>query len=182
MKTVDTVISKLNNGDTFYVGTKEYLFVGKTSCKGITSYVGCSQETGMFVGFYDNESVKIPRPKPERTDFWYKRKFVELVYRTMEHDKVEVRFNKICSYLNDIIHEGSGGRYGAGATLELSGEFCRSNYIMTANYKIWDGVTIMLINTVTGKSVSCKHINPDKVNRNNVHLIIFDLYKKYMNQ
>ena len=66
--------------------------------------------------------------------------------------------------------------------LELGGDYCHSNYIITTNYKIWDGVTIMLINTVTGKSVSCKHIDPDKVNINNVHLIIFDLYKKYMNQ
>lgn len=180
MKTMNTVISKLNNGDTFYIGTKEYLFVGKTSSKGMVSYVGCDQETGMFVGFLHNQSIRIPCPKPVRTDFWYKRKFVELVYCTMEHNKVEVMFNKVCSYLNDTICKGSTGRYAA--TLELSGEFHRSNYIMTANYKIWDGITIMLINTVTGKSVSCKHIDPDKVNRNNVHLIIFDLYKKYMNQ
>ena len=180
MKTMGTTISKLKNGDTFYIGSREYLFIGKTKCKGIESYVGCDQETGMFVGFPPCQSVEIPRPKPVRTDFWYKRKFVELVYRTMEHRKVEVMFNKICSYLNDTICKGCGGRYGA--TLELSEEFCCSNYIMTANYKIWDGVTVMLINTVTGKSVSCKHIDPDKVNRNNVHLIIFDLYKKYMNQ
>lgn len=180
MKTTETIISKLKNGDTFYIGSREYLFIGKTKCKGIENYVGCDQETGMFVGFPLCQSVTIPRPKPIRTDFWYKRKFVELVYCTMEHRKVEVMFNKVRSYLNDTICKGCRGRYGA--TVELSGEFYRSNYIMTANYKIWDGVTIMLINTVTGKSVSCKHIDPDKVNINNVHLIIFDLYKKYMNQ
>ena len=182
MKTMGTTISNLKNGDTFYIGSREYLFVGKTKSKGIESYVGCDQETGMFVGFPLCQSVEIPRPKPVRTDFWYKKKFVELVYCTMEHRKVEVMFNKVRSYLNGIIHEGSGGKYGAGATLELSGEYYRSNYIMTANYKIWDGITVMLINTVTGKSVSCKHIDSDKVNINNVHLIIFDLYKKYMNQ
>lgn len=175
-------ISELNNGDSFRQGVYNYLFIGKTTYKGIESYVGCNQDTGVFVGFPADQLVNVPRSKPERTDFWYKKKFMELVYCTMEHNKVEVMFNKVCSHLNDTIQEGCGGRYGAGATLELSGEFCRSNYIMTANYKIWDGVTIMLINTVTGKSVSCKHIDPDKVNRNNVHLIIFDLYKKYMNQ
>lgn len=180
MKTIDTIISKLNNGDLFFIGAKKYLFVGKTKSKGIESCVGCDQETGMFVGFPLCQSVEIPRPKPVRTDFWYKKKFVELVYCTMEHCKVDVMFNKVCSYLNDTICKGCGGRYGA--TLELSGEYCHSNYIMTANYKRWDGATIMLINTITGKSVACKHINPDKVNRNNVHLILFDLYKKYMNQ
>lgn len=182
MKTMGTVISKLSNGDTFYIGSREYLFVGKTKSKGIESCVGCDQETGMFVGFPLCQSVEIPRPKPVRTDFWYKKKFVELVYRTTEYHKVEIMFNKICSHLNDTICSGCGGKCGAGATLELGGDYCHSNYIMTTNYKIWDGVTIMLINTVTGKSVSCKHINPDKVNRNNVYLIIFDLYKKYMNQ
>lgn len=180
MKTMNTVISKLNNGDIFYVGVAEYLFVGKTVFKGIKSCVGCNQITGIFTGFPLEQPVKIPRPKPVRTDFWYKRKFVELVYCAEEHDKVEFRFNKICSYLNDTICKGSSGKYAA--ILELDGDYCRSNYIMTANYKRRDGVTITLINTATGKSVACKHINPDKVNRNNVQFILFDLYKKYMNQ
>lgn len=180
MKTIGTTISKLNNGDTFYVSSREYLFVGKTKSKGIESYVGCDQGTGKFVGFHPCQSVEIPRPKPVRTDFWYKKKFVELVYCTMEHDKVEARFSKICSHLHAVICRGCSSR--DASIEELGGEYCRSNYIITANYKILDGVTVMLINTVTGKSVACKHIDPDKVNSNNIHLILFDLYKKYMNQ
>ena len=186
MKTTETIISKLNNGDRFYIGIMEYRFVGKSVYQkeetDKESYVACDQDNGNLVSFSALQPVRIPRPKPVRTDFWYKKKFVELVYRTMEYRKVEVMFNKVRSHLNDTIHSGCGGKCGAGATLELGGDYCRSNYIITTNYKTWDGVTIMLINTVTGKSVSCKHIDPDKVNINNVYLIIFDLYKKYMNQ
>ena len=173
-------ISELNNGDSFHEGACDYLFVGKMVFKGIESYVACNQTNGVFVDFPADQLVNVPRPKPVRTDFWYKKKFVELVYCTTEHRKVETMFNKVCSHLNDTICKGCSGRYAA--ILELSGDYCRSNYIMTANYKIWDGVTIMLINTVTGKSVSCKHIDPDKVNYNNVYHILFYLYKKYMNQ
>jgi RAB protein geranylgeranyltransferase component A len=169
----------LENGEKFTITGKHYTFVGKYNT-GFRFRCFAVNDASLNIEEFDGNTELYTKKVKKRDDFWYKRKFVELVYCTMEHHKVEVRFNKVCSYLNDTIQKGSGGRYGA--TLELSGEFCRSNYIMTANYKIWDGVTIMLINTVTGKSVSCKHINPDKVNRNNVQLIIFDLYKKYMNQ
>lgn len=173
-------ISELKNGDSFHTGAYDYLFVGKTTYKGTTHYIGCNQYNGVFTGFPGDQLVNVPRPKPVRTDFWYKRKFVELVYGTTEHHNIEVRFNKVCSHLNDTICKGCSGKYAA--ILELDGDYYRSNYVMTANYKRWDGVTIMLINTVTGKSVACKHIDPDKVNRNNVQFILFDLYKKYMNQ
>ena len=177
MKTMDTVISKLNNGDTFYVGATEYLFVGKTKSKGIESCVGCNQETGMFMGFPLNQSVEIPRPKPVRTDFWYKKKFLTLVCRHIEPDRVEVRFSDICSRLFRVINKD-----GSGIIDELGGKYSRDDYIISVDYRCWKGITIMLINTTTGKSVAVRHINPERVTTDNVQLILFELYKKYMNQ
>lgn len=177
MKTMDIVISKLKNGDTFYVGTKEYLFVGKTKSKGIESCVGCSQETGMFVGFPLCQSVEIPRPKPVRTDFWYKKKFLTLVCRHIEPDRVEVRFSDICSRLFRVINKD-----GSGIIDELGGKYSRDDYLISVDYRCWKGITIMLINTINGKSVAVKHIDPEKVTTDNVQLILFELYKKYMNQ
>lgn len=177
MKTIDTVISTLKNGDTFYVDTKEYLFVGKTKSKGIESCVGCSQETGMFVGFPLCQSVEIPRPKPVRTDFWYKKKFLTLVCRHIEPDRVEVRFSDICSRLFRVINKD-----GSGIIDELGGKYSRDDYLISVDYRCWKGITIMLINTINGKSVAVKHIDPEKVNTDNVQLILFELYKKYMNQ
>lgn len=178
MKTIDTIISKLNNGDLFFIGAKKYLFVGKTKSKGIESCVGCDQETGMFVGFPLCQSVEIPRPKPVRTDFWYKKKFLELIFRHIEPDRVEVRFSDICSRLFTVINKD-----GSGVIDELGGKYNRcDDYKIIVNYNYWKGITIMLINTVTGKSVAVKHINPEKVTTDNIHLILFELYKKYMNQ
>lgn len=177
MKTMDTVISKLNNGDTFYIGDREYLFVGKTKSKGIESCVGCDQETGMFVGFSLCQSVEIPRPKPVRTDFWYKKKFLTLVCRHIEPDRVEVRFSDICYRLFCVINKD-----GSGMLDELGGKYSRNDYIISVDYRCWKGITIMLINTVTGKSVAVRHINPEKITTDNVQLILFELYKKYMNQ
>lgn len=177
MRTIDTVISTLKNGDTFYVDAKEYLFVGKTKSKGIESYVGCDQETGMFVGFPPCQSVTIPRPKPVRTDFWYKKKFLTLVCRHIETDRVEVRFSDICSRLFRVINKD-----GSGIIDELGGKYSRDDYIISVDYRCWKGITIMLINTTTGKSVAVRHINPEKVTTDNVQLILFELYKKYMNQ
>ncbi len=169
----------LENGERFAINGKHYTFVGKYNTGYRFRCFAVDNSSHDIVEFAGNTELYTKKVK-ERDDFWYKRKFVELVYCTMEHNKVEVRFNKICSYLNDAIYNKCSCR--DAAILELGGEYCHSNYIMTVNYKIWDGVTIMLINTVTGKSVACKHIDSDKVNRNNVHLILFDLYKKYMNQ
>lgn len=177
MKTIDTVISTLKNGDTFYVGAKEYLFVGKTKSKGIESCVGCSQETGMFVGFPLCQSVEIPRPKPVRTDFWYKKKFLTLICRHIEPDRVEVRFSDLCSRLFRVINKD-----GNGIIDELGGKYSRDDYIISIDYRCWKGITIMLINTINGKSVAVKHIDPEKVTTDNVQLILFELYKKYMNQ
>ena len=178
MKTIDAVISTLKNGDTFYIGGTEYLFVGKTKSKGIESCVGCSQETGMFMGFPLNQSVEIPRPKPVRTDFWYKKKFLTLVCRHIEPDRVEVRFSDLCSRLFRAINKGEWGMID-----ELGGKISSDDYIISVDYKRWgDGITIMLINTATGKSVAVRHINPEKVTTDNVQLILFELYKKYMNQ
>lgn len=177
MKTIDTVISTLKNGDTFYVGTKEYLFVGKTKSKGIESCVGCSQETGMFVGFPLCQSVEIPRPKPVRTDFWYKKKFLTLICRHIEPDRVEVRFSDLCSRLFRVINKD-----GSGIIDELGGKYSRDDYLISVDYRCWKGITIMLINTVNGKSVAVKHIDPEKVTTDNIQLILFELYKKYMNQ
>ncbi len=177
MKTIDTVISMLKNGDTFYVGAKEYLFVGKTKSKGIESYVGCDQKTGMFVGFLHNQLVEIPRPKPVRTDFWYKKKFLTLVCRHIEPDRIEVRFSDICSRLFRVINKD-----GSGMIDELGGKYSRDDFVISVDYRCWKGITIMLINTVTGKSVAVRHINPEKVTTDNVQLILFELYKKYMNQ
>lgn len=177
MKTMDTVISKLKNGDTFYVGANEYLFVGKTKSKGIESCVGCSQETGMFVGFPLCQSVRIPRPKPVRTDFWYKKKFLTLICRHIETDRVEVRFSDLCSRLFRVINKD-----GSGIINELGGKCSSDDYLISVDYKCWKGITIMLINTINGKSVAVKHIDPEKVTTDNVQLILFELYKKYMNQ
>ena len=177
MKTIDTVISELNNGDTFYVGTKEYLFVGKTKSKGIESCVGCDQATGMFMGFPLCQSVRIPRPKPVRTNFWYKKKFLTLIYSHIEPNKIEVKFSDICSQLFRIINKD-----GSGIIEDVGGKYDSDNYIITVNYKWWKGITIMLINTINGKSVAVKHIDPKKVTTDNVQLILFELYKKYMNQ
>ena len=178
MKTMDTVISKLNNGDTFYIGTKEYQFVGKTVFKGIEDYVACDQNNGKFVAFLGNQSVEIPRPKPVRTDFWYKKKFLTLVCRHIESDRVEVRFSDLCSRLFRAINKGEWGMID-----ELGGKISSDDYIISVDYKRWgDGITIMLINTATGKSVAVRHINPEKVTTDNVQLILFELYKKYMNQ
>lgn len=177
MKTMDIVISKLKNGDTFYVGATEYLFVGKTKSKGIESCVGCSQETGMFVGFPLCQSVEIPRPKPVRTDFWYKKKFLALVCRHIEPDRVEVRFSDICSRLFRVINKD-----GSGIIDELGGKYSRDDYLISVDYRCWKGITIMLINTVNGKSVAVRHIDPEKVTTDNIQLILFELYKKYMNQ
>lgn len=165
------------NGERFTINGKHYTFVGKYNT-GFRFRCFAVEDVSLDIVEFVGDTELYTKKIKEKDDFWYKKKFVELVYRTMEYRKVEVMFNKICSHLNDTICKGCGGEYAT--TLELGGEYYRSNYIMTANYKI--DVTIMLINTVTGKSVACKHINPDKVNRNNVHLILFDLYKKYMNQ
>ncbi|MBP5773806.1 MAG: hypothetical protein J6W35_07020 [Eubacterium sp.] len=177
MKTMDTVISKLNNGDLFFVGGREYVFIGKTVFKGIESYVSCNQVNGDFVGFSPNQSVEIPRPKPVRTDFWYKKKFLTLVCRHIEPDRIEVRFSDLCSRLFRIINNGE-----AGMIDELGGRYSRNDYVISVDYRHWTGITIMLINTITGKSVAVKHINTEKVTTDNVHLILFELYKKYMNQ
>lgn len=177
MKTIDTVISKLNNGDLFYVGVNEYLFIGKTVFKGIESYVGCCQKNGNFAGFCPNQLVEIPRPKSVRTDFWYKKKFLTLVCCHIEPDRIEVRFSDLCSRLFRIINNGE-----AGIIDELGGRYSRNDYVISVDYKHWTGITIMLINTITGKSVAVRHINPEKVTTDNVQLILFDLYKKYMNQ
>lgn len=177
MKTIDAVISTLKNGDTFYVGATEYLFVGKTKSKGIESCVGCSQETGMFVGFPLCRSVRIPRPKPVRTDFWYKKKFLTLICRHIEPDRVEVRFSDLCSRLFRVINKDGGGIID-----ELGGKYSRDDYLISVDYRCWKGITIMLINTINGKSVAVKHIDPEKVTTDNVQLILFELYKKYMNQ
>ena len=179
MKTIDTVISKLNNDDVFYIDSREYLFIGKTTYKGITSYVACDQANGKFAGFLHNQSVRIPRPKPVRTAFWYKKKFLELINRSTEYNKVELEFNTICSRFyaefkaatHGILQE-LGGKY----------EYARNDYIITFNDKLFDGVTVMLINTKTGKSVAVKHICSEKVTADNVQLILFELYRLYINQ
>ena len=165
------------NGERFTINGKHYTFVGKYNT-GFRFRCFAVEDVSLDIVEFVGDTELYTKKIKEKDDFWYKKKFVELVYRTMEYRKVEVMFNKICSHLNDTIRNGCGGEYAT--TLELSEGYYRSNYIMTANYKV--DVTIMLINTVTGKSVACKHINPDKINRNNVHLILFDLYKKYMNQ
>lgn len=177
MKTIDTIISKLNNGDLFFIGAKKYLFVGKTKNKGIESCVGCDQETGMFVGFPLCQSVEIPRPKPVRTDFWYKKKFLTLIYNHIEPNKIEVKFSDICSQLFRIINKN-----GSGIIDDIGGKYDSDNYIITVDYKWWKGITIMLINTINGKSVAVKHIDIKKVTTDNVQFILFELYKKYMNQ
>ena len=180
MKTTETYISKLNNGDTFYIGGKEYCFVGKsvfqTEETDKESYVACDQDNGNLVPFPALEPVRVPY-KPIRTDFWYKKKFLTLVCRHIEPDKVEVRFSDLCTRLFCIIN-----KYGGGMIDELGGKYSHCEYIISVDYKHWNGITIMLINTVTGKSVAVRHINPEKVTTDNIQLILFELYKKYMNQ
>lgn len=167
------------NGERFTINGRHYTYVGRYNT-GFRFRCFAMEDISLNIVEFDGNTKLYAKKVKKRDDFWYKKKFVELVYCTAEHRKVEVMFDKVCSYLNDTICKGCSGKYAA--ILELDGDFCRSNYIMTANYKRWDGVTIMLTNTVTGKSVACKHIDPDKVNRNNVQFILFDLYKKYMNQ
>lgn len=170
-------ISELNNGDLFRQGAYDYLFVGKTTYKGIESYVGCNQNTGVFVSFPADQLVNVPRPKPIRTDFWYKKKFLTLVFRHIEPDKVEVRFSDLCSRLFTIINKD-----GSGIIQQFDERWSNDGYIITVDYKWWKGITIMLINTINGKSVAVKHIDPEKVTTDNVQLILFELYKLYMNQ
>lgn len=181
MKTTETYISKLNNGDTFYMGGKEYRFVGKsvfqTEETDKESYVACDQDNGNLVSFSALQPVRVPRPKPERTDFWYKKKFLTLVCRHIEPDRVEVRFSDICSRLFRVINKD-----GSGMIDELGGKYSRDDYIISVDYRCWKGITIMLINTITGKSAAVRHINPEKVTTDNVQFILFELYKKYMNQ
>lgn len=167
------------NGERFTINGRHYTYVGRYNT-GFRFRCFAMEDISLNIVEFDGNTKLYAKKVKKRDDFWYKKKFTELVYGTMEHHNIEVRFNKVCSHLNDTICKGCSGKYAA--ILELDGDYCRSNYIMTANYKRWDGVTIMLINTVTGKSVACKHIDPDKVNRNNVQFILFDLYKKYMNQ
>lgn len=170
-------ISELNNGDSFHYSVCDFLFIGKTTYKGIVSYVSCNQNTGAFVGFPADQLVTVPRPKPVRTDFWYKKKFLTLVCRHIEPDRIEVRFSDLCSRLFRIINNGE-----AGMIDELGGKYSHNDYVISVDYKHWTGITIMLINTITGKSVAVRHINPEKVTTDNVQLILFELYKKYMNQ
>lgn len=172
-----TNISELNNGDSFHIGACDYLFVGKTTCKGIVCYVGCNQDTGVFTDFPADQLVNVLRPKPVRTDFWYKKKFLTLVCRHIEPDRIEVRFSDLCSRLFRVINKD-----GCGMIDELGGKYSRNDYIISVDCKHWKGITIMLINTVTGKSVAVRHINPKKVTTDNVQLILFELYKKYTNQ
>lgn len=169
-------ISELNNGDSFHEGACDYLFIGKTVFKGIESYVSCNQTNGVFVGFPADQLVTVPRPKPVRTDFWYKKKFLELaVQSSISYDRVEFKFSKISHHLFAIINKDGSG------TIDIN-DYGRDDYIITVNYKRWRGITIMLINTINGKSVAVKHIDPKKVTTDNVQLILFELYKKYMNQ
>ena len=180
MKTTETYISKLNNGDTFYIDGKEYCFVGKsvfqTEETDKESYVACDQDNGNLVPFPALEPVRVPY-KPIRTDFWYKKKFLTLIYSHIEPNKIEVKFSDICSRLFRIINKD-----GSGIIEDVGGKYDSDNYIITINYKWWKGITIMLINTINGKSVAVKHIDPEKVTTDNVQLILFELYKKYMNQ
>ena len=173
MKTMRVYITQLNNGDFFSVGVHDYLFVGKTTFQGADGYVGCDQANGDFKVFDGAQFVEIPRPKPQRTDFWYKKKFLELIHGCVEHDEVDKKFRYIANELYDNIvmkHYGNMWREGV------------RGYAIAVDYKYYDGVTIMLINTRTGKSVACKHIDPHKVTTDNVYVIFIDLYKKYMNQ
>lgn len=178
MKTMDAVISKLKNGDVFYIGGKEYHFVGKSTFqKEETDYVARDQDNGYFIPFPALQPVRVPRPKPVRTDFWYKKKFLTLVCRHIEPDRVEVRFSDICSRLFRVINKD-----GSGIIDEVGGKSSRDDYLISVDYRCWKGITIMLINTVTGKSVAVRHIDPEKVTTDNIQLILFELYKKYMNQ
>lgn len=182
MKTTETYISKLNNGDRFYIGIMEYRFVGKSVYQkeetDKESYVACDQDNGNLVSFSALQPVRIPRPKPVRTDFWYKKKFLTLVCRHIETDRIEVRFSDLCSRLSHAINKGEWG-----IMVELGGKCSSDDYIISVDYKCWkSGITIMLINTATGKSVAVRHINPKKVTTDNVRLILFELYKLYMNQ
>lgn len=180
MKTTETYISKLNNGDLFYIGIKEYRFVGKsifqTEETDEESYVACDQDYGNLVSFSALQSVRVPRPKPVRTDFWYKKKFLELVVqRSISYDRVESKFSKISHHLFAIINKDGRG------TIDMN-DYGRDDYIITVNFKWRENITIMLINTINGKSVAVKHIDRKKVTTDNVQLILFELYKKYMNQ
>lgn len=167
------------NGERFAINGKNYTFVGKYNT-GFRFRCFAVEDVSLDIVEFDGNTEFYTKKTKERDNFWYKRKFVELIYCAAEHNSVEAKFGKICSNLYSTICRGCSGR--DASIQELGGEYCHSNYIITANYKIWDGVTVTLINTVTGKSVACKRINPDKLNSTNVQLILFDLYKKYMNQ
>lgn len=172
MKTKRVYVTALNNGDFFSVGVYDYLFVGKTVFEGTEGYVGCNQPNGDFKVFPCTQIVEVPRPKPQRTDFWYKKKFLELVKGNVDHNKVDEDFKRVS---DKIFYGITIGRYG----------MYQTNYrgfVISIDLKYYDGVTVMLINTQTGKSVACRHINPYRVTADNTQAILFDLYKKYMNQ
>lgn len=172
MKTIKTYVSKLNNGDFFHCGVYDYLFVGKTVFHDVDGYVGCNQDTGDFKVFPADQWVEVPRPKPQRTDFWYKKKFLELVKGNVDHNKVDKDFKW---FSDKLFHDITEVHYGMYQTS------CRG-FVISVDFKYYDGVTVMLINTRTGKSVACRHIDPYRVTADNTQAILFDLYKKYMNQ
>jgi hypothetical protein len=167
----------LENGERFTIAGKHYTFVGKYNT-GFRFRCFAVDDVSLNIEEFDGNTELYTKKVKKRNNFWYKKKFLTLVCRHIEPDRIEVRFSDLCSRLFGVIN-----KYGGGMIDELGGKSCsHCEYIISVDYKHWKGITIMLINTVTGKSVAVRHINPEKVTIDNVQLILFELYKKYMNQ
>ena len=163
-------------GEIFTIAGKKYSYVGRYNT-GFRFRCFAIDEFSHEIKEFSGDTEFYIKTKKKRDDFWYKKKFMELVRcGSIEHHKVNGSFDLICSRLFSAIHRGHD------ILEKLGGEYCRDDYIITVDHKYWDGTVIMLINTVNGKSVACKHINPERVTIDNVYAILVDLYKKYMNQ
>ena len=164
------------NGERFTIAGKHYTFVGKYDT-GFRFRCFAVDDVSLNIVEFDGNTELYTKKIKKRDDFWYKKKFLELICYSVEYKEVYDKFHSVCSRLVIAISKG----YGIIEKLS-GGVYCRDDYIITVDYKCCDGITVMLINTVTGKSVACKHIDAKKVTVDNVRYIIFDLYKKYMNQ
>lgn len=164
------------NGERFTINGRHYTYVGRYNT-GFRFRCFAMEDLSLNIVEFDGHTKLYAKKVKKRDDFWYKKKFMELICHTVEHREVCDKFQDVCARLFIAISKGFGIIEKLGG-----GVYCRDDYIITVDYKSCDGITIMLINTVTGKSVACKHINHKKVTTDNIQLILFDLYKKYMNQ
>ena len=176
MSRIEKELWTFENGERFTINGRHYTYVGRYNT-GLRFRCFAMDNISLNIVEFDGNTKLYAKKVKKRDDFWYKKKFMELICYTVEHREVCDKFQDVCDRLFIAISKGFGIIEKLGG-----GVYCRDDYIITVDYKCCDGITIMLINTVTGKSVACRHINHKKVTTDNIQLILFDLYKKYMNQ